>query len=103
MFGYYSLIIVFAIRRVRSDFVTMNPTKIVAFHAITRLSELKKRKRSRVTAYTGLAAEQVKVLQLLQEENNQLRNETKVLQDIRKSQWELCWVHDRQKTIRKYK
>ena len=48
--------------------------------------------------------EQAKDLQLLQEENNRLRNEIKVLQEYKgKAHRELCRVRDEQKTIGKIK
>lgn len=50
------------------------------------------------------AEEQAKDLQLLQEENNRLRNEIKDLQNYKeKALWELCRVRDEQKTIGKIK
>lgn len=52
----------------------------------------------------SLAAERAKDLQLLQEENNRLRNEIKVLQEYKeKAHRELCRVRDEQKTIGKIK
>lgn len=48
--------------------------------------------------------EQAKELQVLQEENNRLRNEIKVLQEYKeKAHRELCRVRDEQKTIGKIK
>lgn len=48
--------------------------------------------------------EQAKDLQLLQEENNRLRNEIKDLQNYKeKAHQELCRVRDEQKTIGKIK
>ena len=48
--------------------------------------------------------EQTKELQILQEENNRLRNEIKVLQEYKeKAHQELCPVRDEQKTIGKIK
>lgn len=48
--------------------------------------------------------EQAKDLQLLQEENNRLRNEIKALQEYKeKAHRELCRVRDEQKTIGKIK
>ena len=48
--------------------------------------------------------EQAKDLQLLQEENNRLRNEIKALQNYKeKAHRELCRVRDEQKTIGKIK
>ena len=48
--------------------------------------------------------EQAKELQVLQEENNRLRNEIKVLQEYKeKAHRELCRVRDEQKTIEKIK
>ncbi len=48
--------------------------------------------------------EQTKELQILQEENNRLRNEIKVLQEYKeKAHRELCPVRDEQKTIGKIK
>ena len=50
------------------------------------------------------AEEQAKELQVLQEENNRLRNEIKVLQEYKgKAHRELCRVRDEQKTIGKIK
>lgn len=50
------------------------------------------------------AEEQTKELQVLQEENNRLRNEIKVLQEYKKkAHRELCRVRDEQKTIGKIK
>lgn len=52
----------------------------------------------------SLAAEQAKELQVLQEENNRLRNEIKVLQEYKeKAHRELCRVRDEQKTFGKIK
>lgn len=52
----------------------------------------------------SLAAERAKELQFLQEENNRLRNEIKVLQEYKeKAHRELCRVRDEQKTIGKIK
>ena len=52
----------------------------------------------------SLAAERAKDLQLLQEENDRLRNEIKVLQEYKeKAHRELCRVRDEQKTIGKIK
>ena len=52
----------------------------------------------------SLAAEQAKELQVLQEENNRLRNEIKALQEYKeKAHRELCRVRDEQKTIGKIK
>lgn len=52
----------------------------------------------------SLAAERAKDLQLLQEENNRLRNEIKVLQEYKeKAHRELCRIRDEQKTIGKIK
>lgn len=52
----------------------------------------------------SLATEQAKELQVLQEENNRLRNEIKVLQEYKeKAHRELCRVRDEQKTIGKIK
>ena len=51
-----------------------------------------------------LATERAKDLQLLQEENNRLRNEIKILQEYKeKAHRELCRVRDEQKTIGKIK
>ena len=48
--------------------------------------------------------EQAKDLQLLQEENNRLRNEIKILQEYKeKAHRELCRVREEQKTIGKIK
>ena len=48
------------------------------------------------------AEEQVKELQVLQEENDRLRNEIKVLQEYKeKAHRELCRVRDEQKTFGK--
>ena len=48
--------------------------------------------------------EQAKELQILQEENDRLRNEIKVLQEYKKkTHRELCRVRDEQKTIGKIK
>lgn len=48
--------------------------------------------------------EQAKELQVLQEENNRLRNEIKVLQEYKeKAHRELCRIRDEQKTIGKIK
>lgn len=50
------------------------------------------------------AEEQVKELQVLQEENDRLRNEIKVLQEYKeKAHRELCRVRDEQKTFGKIK
>lgn len=50
------------------------------------------------------AEEQAKELQVLQEENNRLRDEIKVLQEYKeKAHRELCRVRDEQKTIGKIK
>lgn len=50
----------------------------------------------------SLAAEQAKELQVLQEENNRLRNEIKALQEYKeKAHRELCRVRDEQKTFGK--
>ena len=52
----------------------------------------------------SLAAEQAKELQVLQEENNRLRNEIKALQEYKeKAHRELCRVRDEQKTFGKIK
>ena len=52
----------------------------------------------------SLATERAKDLQLLQEENNRLRNEIKVLQEYKeKAHRELCRVRDEQKTFGKIK
>ena len=52
----------------------------------------------------SLAAEQAKELQVLQEENDRLRNEIKALQEYKeKAHRELCRVRDEQKTIGKIK
>lgn len=52
----------------------------------------------------SLAAERAKDLQLLQEENDRLRNEIKVLQEYKeKAHQELCSVRDEQKTFGKIK
>ncbi len=52
----------------------------------------------------NLAAEQVKDLQFLQEDNNRLRNKIKELQAYKeKAHRELCRVRDKQKTIGKIK
>ena len=52
----------------------------------------------------SLAAERAKDLQLLQEENDRLRNEIKVLQEYKeKAHRELCRIRDEQKTIGKIK
>lgn len=48
--------------------------------------------------------EQAKELQILQEENDRLRNEIKVLQEYKeKAHQELCRVRDEQKTFGKIK
>mgnify|MGYP000793398398 FL=1 len=50
------------------------------------------------------AEEQAKDLQVLQEENNRLRNEIKVLQEYKEKAYrELCRVRDEQKTFGKIK
>lgn len=52
----------------------------------------------------NLTAERAKELQVLQEENDRLRNEIKVLQEYKeKAHQELCRVRDEQKTIGKIK
>lgn len=52
----------------------------------------------------NLAAERAKDLQFLQEENNRLRNEIKVLQEYKeKAHRELCRIRDEQKTFGKIK
>ena len=52
----------------------------------------------------SLATERAKDLQLLQEENNRLRNEIKLHQEYKeKAHRELCRVRDEQKTIGKIK
>lgn len=52
----------------------------------------------------SLAAERAKDLLLLQEENNRLRNEIKVLQEYKEKAYrELCRVRDEQKTFGKIK
>ena len=52
----------------------------------------------------SLAKKQAKELQVLQEENDRLRNEIKVLQEYKeKAHRELCRVRDEQKTIGKIK
>lgn len=56
------------------------------------------------TKAENLAAEQAKELQVLQEENNRLRNEIKALQEYKgKAHQELCRVRDEQKTFGKIK
>ena len=55
-------------------------------------------------AAEGKVEEQAKDLQILQEENNRLRNEIKVLQEYKeKAHRELCRVRDEQRTIGKIK
>ena len=52
----------------------------------------------------SLAAERAKELQVLQEENDRLRNEIKVLLEYKeKAHQELCRVRDEQKTFGKIK
>lgn len=52
----------------------------------------------------SLAAERAKDLQFLQEENNRLRNEIKVLREYKeKAHRELCRVRDKQTTFGKIK
>ena len=54
--------------------------------------------------FVSLALEQAKELQVLQEENDRLRNEIKVLQEYKeKAHRELCRVRDEQKTFGKIK
>jgi len=67
--------------------------KIPASELIVQATEAKAKAES-------LAAERTKDLQLLQEENNRLRDEIKVLQEYKKkAHQELCRVRDEQKTI----
>ena len=67
--------------------------KIPASELIVQATEAKAKAES-------LAAERAKDLQLLQEENDRLRNEIKVLQEYKeKAHQELCRVRDEQKTI----
>jgi cell division protein FtsB len=71
--------------------------KIPAPELIVQATEAKAKAES-------LAAEQAKELQVLQEENNRLRNEIKALQEYKeKAHRELCRVRDEQKTIGKIK
>ena len=71
--------------------------KIPAPELIVQATEAKAKAES-------LATERAKDLQLLQEENNRLRNEIKVLQEYKeKAHRELCRVRDEQKTIGKIK
>lgn len=71
--------------------------KIPASELIVQATEAKAKAES-------LATERAKDLQLLQEENNRLRNEIKVLQEYKeKAHRELCRVRDEQKTIGKIK
>jgi cell division protein FtsB len=71
--------------------------KIPASELIVQATEAKAKAES-------LAAERTKDLQLLQEENNRLRDEIKVLQEYKKkAHRELCQVRDEQKTIGKIK
>ena len=54
--------------------------------------------------YNSVAELRVKELQVLQEENDRLRNEIKVLQEYKeKAHRELCRVRDEQKTFGKIK
>lgn len=67
--------------------------KIPAPELIVQATEAKAKAES-------LATERAKDLQLLQEENDRLRNEIKVLQEYKeKAHQELCRVRDEQKTI----
>ncbi|MBM6891331.1 hypothetical protein H6A30_13945 [Bacteroides caecigallinarum] len=71
--------------------------KIPAPELIVQATEAKAKAES-------LATERAKDLQLLQEENNRLRNEIKVLQEYKeKAHRELCRVRDEQKTFGKIK
>ncbi len=71
--------------------------KIPAPELIVQATEAKAKAES-------LAAERTKDLQLLQEENNRLRNEIKLHQEYKeKAHRELCRVRDEQKTIGKIK
>jgi hypothetical protein len=71
--------------------------KIPASELIVQATEAKAKAES-------LAAERAKDLQLLQEENNRLRNEIKLHQEYKeKAHRELCRVRDEQKTIGKIK
>ena len=71
--------------------------KIPAPELIAKAAEEKVRAEMR-------AEEQVKELQVLQEENDRLRNEIKTLQEYKeKAHRELCRVRDKQKTIGKIK
>lgn len=71
--------------------------KIPAPELIVQATEAKAKAES-------LATERAKDLQILQEENNRLRNEIKVLQEYKeKAHRELCRVRDEQKTIGKIK
>ena len=71
--------------------------KIPAPELIVQATEAKAKAES-------LATERAKDLQLLQEENNRLRNEIKLHQEYKeKAHRELCRVRDEQKTIGKIK
>jgi hypothetical protein len=71
--------------------------KIPAPELIVQATEAKAKAES-------LATERAKDLQLLQEENNRLRNEIKVLQEYKeKAHRELCRVRDEQKNNRENK
>ena len=71
--------------------------KIPAPELIAKAAEEKVRAEMR-------AEEQAKELQVLQEENDRLRNEIKTLQEYKeKAHRELCRVRDKQKTIGKIK
>lgn len=57
-----------------------------------------------VPTFAMLVLEEFKELQVLQEENDRLRNEIKTLQEYKeKAHRELCRVRDEQKTIGKIK
>ena len=71
--------------------------KIPALELIVQATEAKAKAEN-------LTAERAKELQVLQEENDRLRNEIKVLQEYKeKAHQELCRVRDEQKTIGKIK
>ena len=81
-----------------SEFITAQKhIQLPAPELIVQAAEAKAKAES-------LAAERAKELQFLQEENNRLRNEIKVLQEYKeKAHRELCRVRDEQKTIGKIK
>ena len=81
-----------------SEFITAQKhIQLPAPELIVQAAEAKAKAES-------LAAERAKELQFLQEENNRLRNEIKVLQEYKeKAHRELCRVRDEQKTFGKIK